>query len=143
MSTLTRTLHRRHTSVPSRRRRRAWAVVATTSATTVAWLAVGPVAGADLRVGEDAGLRTVGLGAVLITTVAAALAGWAALIAAERWSSRPWRTWLLVVAVAFAASCAGPLAMADDRTSALGLVSLHSVAAVTLVAGLAPPARRR
>jgi hypothetical protein len=146
MSVPIRSLHRsldRSGGIPSLRRRRAWAVAATTISTSIAWFAVGPFAGVDLVVGEDADARTIGLGAVLVTTVAAALAGWAALIAVERWTSRPWRSWLALVAVAFAVSCAGPLTMADGRTSALGLISVHSVAAAALAGGMAPTIRRR
>jgi hypothetical protein len=142
MNFMARTLNRPPTIRSSRPRRRSAAVVAATAAATGAWIIVSPVAGIDLRVGSEPDIRTVGVGAVVTAALLAALTGCATLAALERWTARPRRNWLAVVAGGLVLSLAGPLFVAARASSAIGLVALHVVTAAALAAGLAGSADR-
>ena len=141
MSVITRPLDRPPLTRSSRRRRLS-AVAAVAAAATGAWIIISPVAGVDLRVGSEPDIQTVGAGAVVTVAMVAALAGWAVLAVLERWSAHPRRNWLAAVAAGLVLSLAGPLTTATGTASALGLVALHVVTAVTLAAVLAGSARR-
>ena len=109
-------------------------VLAATVAAT-SWTLAVPALGVDLAVGEGDGSRTIGLVSVVVSTLVAALVGWAALVLLGRWS-RGRRTWAWAAATLTVLSLVSPLTMADSAAAALTLSAMHVAVAAVIVPGL-------
>lgn len=125
------------TAAPTRRRHdhRLHTVLGTVAAAAVAWTVLREVADVDLAVTSPSP-TTVGLPAVVATALFVGLAGWGLLVALERWTRRPLRTWRIIAAVGFVLSLAGPIGSAATLPAAGGLITLHVVVAAALLTGL-------
>ena len=108
------------------------------------WLVAVRGAGVRLEVaasGDGPGHGTVGLGAVLVATLAAGLVGWGVLALLTR-TSRPvsqvWapRVWVVLASAATLLSLSSPLTMAASPAAATTLCGMHVVVAAVLVPGL-------
>jgi hypothetical protein len=129
----------------TRTQRRAW------RATTVAgaagtgllmWTLLTKVGGMDLAARTGNTVHHIGPTDVVVTCVIAGLTAWAMLAGLERWTRRPYATYVINGSVALAASLIGPLAGATTGVR-LALIALHvTVGAVLLLAMPAGAARR-
>lgn len=122
--------------------RRARAVILTVCVAAAAWLVMEPLAGIDLRApsfGEGAEGQDIGLLAVVLTSLAASLAAWAALAALERLSKSPGRWWMALTGIVLLVSLTGPTSGTGiDTTVRVMLVVLHLVVGATAVSLLYP-----
>ena len=105
------------------------------------WLVAVPLLSIDLAVqpaggGTQTATQTVAVGAVLATSLTAALLGWALLAVLERWTTRARTTWTAVAAVLLLLSLAGPLTGALTAPAAVALVAMHLVVGAVLILGL-------
>lgn len=125
--------------------RRARAVIVTVGVAAAAWLVMEPLAGIDLRApsfDEAAVGQDIGLLAVVLTSLAASLAAWAALATLERISKRPGRWWMALTGIVLLVSLTGPTSGTGiDTTVRVMLVLLHLVVAATSVSLLYPTIR--
>jgi hypothetical protein len=103
------------------------------------WAIADPVAGVDLTVrqGPDA-IREVGPAAVMLVSVLAGLAAWAALAVLERISSSARRDWTILTVVVLALSLTGPIAAA---TTTAGKAVLAGPCSSKLPPRVPPPSR--
>jgi len=124
--------------------RRALGVAAASAAALIAWAIVDPVGGVRLAVHSGDGTTTIGPVSVLMTSLVTGLLGWACLAVLERVVRRPRLAWTGTAAVSLALSLLGPLGSAVDGASRAGLVGLHIVVGVVLIAvlGGTAPSRR-
>ncbi|WP_214401674.1 DUF6069 family protein [Pseudonocardia lacus] len=127
MTTTTRT------GPPDLRVRRALTVLGAAVAAAGVWAVVRLVGGADLDVATASGPATVGLPAVVLTALAAGLAGWALLAGLERWTRAGHRAWRWVAGVVLAVSLLGPVTTALTWTSLACLVALHVAVGAALL----------
>lgn len=138
MSTPTTEVRRAST----RRRERIIAVAGATVAAALTWLIAGPVVGIELILeGWDGGRMSVTFGLVVVTALAAGLAGWAALAALERLTRRARPIWITVASIALIVSLGAPASYATTTSAAATLITLHLVVAAVLVPALARSAR--
>ncbi len=104
------------------------------------WLASGP-AGVDLQTPESPGsetLRDLPLAVVIVASLGAALLGWVAAVAVERFTLHARTVWT-VLAVAVLAVSFGPVTVLDvDGDAKAWLAILHLAVAVPLVVGFWP-----
>jgi hypothetical protein len=133
MSDMSMPSHGKEEDMANRTRRRLATVALAPAAALGAW-AIARSAGADLAL-ED-GRGSVGPGEVAAAALAAALGAWMAARFLERRVRRPRGWWAFLVSTALSASIIGPSWLADG-TSAVALMALHVVTAVTVAAGLA------
>ena len=107
------------------------------------WLLAVPGLGVDLSVAEfpggPVGDRTVGLGSVISSTIAAGLAGWGLLALLNRWTRGGSRVWTWIAVAVTVLSLGAPLTMAGSAVAALTLGVLHVVVGAVLVPGLTLP----
>ena len=126
---------------PHRVQARGLVVAGAVGAALGGWLVTVPLLGVDLAVkpaggGTQTVTQTVGVGAVLATSLAAALLGWALLAVLERWTTRARTIWTAIAAVLLLLSLAGPLTGALTTPAAVALVALHLVVGAVLILGL-------
>jgi hypothetical protein len=106
--------------------------------TGAAWLA-GRIAAVDYLVVTPLGTREVGLVLTVVATVAAGLAGWAALALLERYTPSARRTWVVLAVIVLIGSIVPVFATPAALATRLALAGLHCVAAAVLIPGLAAP----
>lgn len=124
----------------TRKRRVVTALLAVASALAV-WAVAAALLGVDLSVtmGHGQPPMTIGFGAVAATSLAASLAGWAALAVLERFSDHARAIWTTTAIVVLLASFA-PLTVVDASGAATTtLALLHVVVAIVLILGLTRP----
>ena len=106
------------------------AVVAAPVAALATWVVVTQLLGADLRVSTGGAPETITALPVLVSSAAAALAGWGWLALLERLAPRvATRGWLATAAVVYAGSLVPVVTGAADTASLLGVAALHTVVA--------------
>lgn len=121
MTTLTR----------SRTPRRATVAGVTVLAALAVWVVAVPLIGVDLVV--PAAGSTVGPLAVAVTSLLAALLGWALLAVLERRTSRARRTWTITASVIALLSLAAPLTSGASPAVTATLVAMHVAVAAVLI----------
>lgn len=118
------------------RRRRALTVAGATLAPTAVWL-IARATGTELKVtmaGQPP--MVVNLPFVVVTALAAALAGWGALEVLQRVTSRGRRLWTGIAVAALLVSF-GPVATVETNTAARTFLALmHVAVAAVLIPGL-------
>jgi hypothetical protein len=115
-------------------RRRIATIILAPAAALAAWALI-RLFGIDLVVSTGSG--KVGPLDVVAAAVIAALAGWGAARAIERRSARPRASWSFAASTGLALSVIGPSWLANG-SSAVGLIALHFVTALVVIAGLLP-----
>ncbi|MGF1662212.1 MAG: DUF6069 family protein [Kineosporiaceae bacterium] len=100
------------------------------------WLVAVRVAGVDLVVDAPGqGRQEIGIGVVVLATVAAGLAAWVLLAVLRRVWTHGAETWTVIAAVVTALSLAAPLLSEGTVADRAVLGLMHVVAAVTVVGG--------
>jgi hypothetical protein len=118
----------------TRRRSRLVGVGAAVFGALAIWVAAVPVLGVEPTVESwDGGTMTVGLGLVVITSAAAALAGWATLAALERLARRPGPIWVTGATLALLASLGMPASAAVSTAAMVTLIAMHLVVGAVLI----------
>jgi hypothetical protein len=114
------------------------------AATLAVWAVEAYLLGIDLHARPVPGMEAVVVGApaVAFTTLLAGLAAWALLAILERATPSGRTVWTAAAVVALLISLAGPLGGAVTPRAAIGLASMHLVAAAILIPLLARSARR-
>ncbi len=137
MTTLAKPAHA--TARTSRHRTRATAVAAAILAPTAIWLAAVQLLGVDLQVAQPSGRppAQITLPLVLVTALAASLAGWGLLALLERLTRRARTIWTVTAVVALVASFAPLLAPGTPTTSRVVLGLMHLAVAAILIPALA------
>lgn len=127
----------------SPRRTRLLAVAGAALAALAVWAIADPVAGVDLAVrqGPDATPQEIGPAAVVLVSVLAGLAAWAALAVLERLSSSARRDWTILAVAVLVLSLTGPIAAATTITGKAALAGMHLAVAAVLVPLLARSTR--
>ena len=123
---------RKGIAMTDRSRSRLLTMALTPLAAVAAWGAVRLV-GIDLVL-EDG--KNVGPGNVLFAALVGAVGGWLVVTWLERHSRRPLTAWTFFGSTALAVSMLGP-AWRADGSSAVGLMALHIVTGVVVIAGFA------
>ncbi len=123
--------------------RRTLAVLLAIVATLVVWAIEAYVFGIDLQARPVPGAppQAVGAPGVASATLLAGLVAWALLAILERVTPSGRTVWVAVAVVALLASLAAPLGGAITGTAAIGLATMHVVAAAILIPLLARSAR--
>jgi|SRR5215218_9219748 len=121
------------------RRRRATAVLAAVLAPAAIWLVAVPLLGVDLQVAQPSGRAPaqITLPLVLVTALAASLAGWGLLALLERLTRRARTIWTATAVVALVVSFAPLLAPGTSTTARIVLALLHLTVAAILIPALA------
>jgi hypothetical protein len=129
----------RATPAAIRRRTRAAAVGAAVLAPAAIWLIAVPLLGIDLRVVQASGKppAEITLPMVLVTALAASLAGWGLLALLERLTRRARAVWTASAAVALVVSFVPLLTPGTSATSRTVLAVLHLTVAAILIPYLA------
>jgi hypothetical protein len=123
------------------RRRRALTVGAATAAAAAVWL-VARTAGAEPTVTLGAyAPMTIGLPTVLLTALAAALAGWIAVSVLQRLTRHARGLWPAVALVTLTASFLPILSAQADGATRVALATMHIAVAAVLIPGLLPDPR--
>jgi hypothetical protein len=122
---------------------RALAVLLAIVATLAVWAVEAYLLGIDLhaRPVPGAAVVIVGAPAVAFLTLLGGLAAWALLAILERVTPSGRTVWIAAAVVALLISLAGPLGGAVTAQAAIGLASMHLVAAAILIPLLARSAR--
>ncbi|GAA0284365.1 hypothetical protein GCM10009539_85670 [Cryptosporangium japonicum] len=109
-------------------------MVGATLAALAGWVVIGPIAGADLVVeGNNGRTITVGVGPVIVLSMAAGLVAWALLALLERFTTRARAIWVVLAVIGLLLSFA-PLTGSDASTGTrAGLAALHLVVAAVLI----------
>ena len=128
----------------SRTQSRAAAVALATFLPVATWVIAVPLSGValDVPLREAAGTHPIGLPAVLVTALAAALAGWTLLVVLERvtrWAAPIWTVSALAV---LAVSFVPLLDAAMPAGTAITFAIMRLVLAGVLIAGLIGPGQR-
>jgi predicted Co/Zn/Cd cation transporter (cation efflux family) len=125
-----------------RRRWRAGVVVAAVLLALLTWLVANLIDASPIQVRmQDEVVGITGV-SVLMTSVLAALAGWALLALLERLSPAGRRIWTAIAVVVLLLSLIAPLSYGIGAASKWSLVALHVVTGLVLIAGL-PRSRAR
>jgi hypothetical protein len=120
------------------RRRRALTVAGATAAAMAVWL-VARAAGTEPTVTmRGQAPMVIGLPIVVVTALAASLAGWIAVSALERLIRQPRPWWPAVALAALAASFLPILSGQADGATRITLTMLHIAVAAVLIPGLFP-----
>ena len=107
-----------------------------------AWFLLAEAAGLDLIARTPTSTSRVGPFAVVMAALIAGFAGWGLLALLERVSSGPARTiWTVIAAAVLLLSLLGPLG-GVGAAAVMGLMCLHLVVGLVLIAGLPRPATR-
>ncbi|GAA4415238.1 hypothetical protein GCM10023169_01370 [Georgenia halophila] len=107
----------------------------------VVWLIAVPLLDIEILTGSPDGGSVVGPGAVLVSGIAASLAGWCVLALLERFTARPRRTWTIVALAVLVLSMSGPLMETQSTAAAATLVAMHLAVAAVAIPLLAATAR--
>ena len=120
-----------------RARRRAVVVAGAVAAALGVWLVAVPLLGVDLQVQPNGGrAQAVGVGEVVVASLAAALLGWALLALLERRTARALTLWTLAAVAVLLLSLGAPLTTARTASAAIVLVALHLTVAAVVIVGL-------
>lgn len=119
--------------------RRATAVLAAVLATGAIWLVAVPLLGVDLQVAQPSGRAPaeVTLPLVIVTALAASVAGWGLLALLERLTHRARTIWTSTAAVALVVSFTPLLAPGTPTAARTVLALLHLTVAAILIPALA------
>ena len=130
------------TPAPSTLRRRALGVAAAVVACLAIW-SIGALAGVDYTVESPGQPATdIGLGAIFVVALGAALLGWAALALLERFAPRVARpVWISLATVVTLLSFVPVLSVEATGGAKLALGATHVAVAVALIALLPRPRR--
>jgi hypothetical protein len=134
---MTETLRQTNPRTASRTAARAAVVAAAAAAAIVVYAVAVPLLGLDVRVPAGPGSAdTVGLGwePVIVTAVAAALAGWGLLAVLERFTRRARAVWTAVAVAVYLLTL--PYLPSFSATERVVLALIHTALAVVLVVGL-------
>lgn len=113
---------------------RALGVVGAVSAALAVWAVSGPMLGNDLLVQPgSASPQTVGLGAVVGSSLIASLLGWALLAVLERFTSRATTVWTAVAIVVLVLSLAGPFTAGTTTAAIATLALMHLAVGAVLI----------
>lgn len=123
----------------TRRRTRVTAVGAALLAPAAIWLVAVPLVGVDLQVAQPSGRAPaeITLPLVLVTALAASLAGWGLLALLERLTRRARAIWTATAVVALVVSFAPLLGPGTPTASRIVLALLHLTVAAILIPALA------
>ncbi|MEU8223917.1 DUF6069 family protein [Kribbella sp. NPDC048915] len=99
------------------------------------WLVLGPLAGISLDA-RQGGTQHIGAGAIAVSTVVVAFAGWGLLAILERRTPRAQNIWTLIAAIVCTTSLFSPLDSGIGLGAKLGLASLHLVVGAVVIFGL-------
>lgn len=123
---------------------RALTILLAVAATLAVWAIEAGLLGIDLHARPVPGAVAVVVGppAVGFTTLLAGLAAWALLAILERVTPSARTVWIVAAVVALMISLAGPLGGAVTTRAAIGLATMHLVAAAILIPILARSARQ-
>ncbi len=113
-------------------RKRASTAAAAVLAAIAGWAVAGPLAGVHLAAGST---KHIGVAAVIITALIAALVAWGLLALLERFTPRARTIWTVVAAVVLVVSLSGPLG-APTAAAGLCLAGLHLMVGGIIIAGL-------
>ncbi|HZX02758.1 DUF6069 family protein [Kribbella sp.] len=105
------------------------------------WSLLVPLGGLTLSARQD-GVQHIGAAAVVISTAAIALLGWALLAILERRTPRARTIWTVIATIVCLISLASPLINGIGPGAKLGLASLHLIVGATVVLGLRRTVRR-
>ncbi|MDP9398090.1 MAG: DUF6069 family protein [Actinomycetota bacterium] len=120
----------------TRARTRVLAVLGATAAALGIWV-LAEALGVDLAVQLRPGsVEAVGPAAVLLSSLVAALAGWAALAVLERLVAWARTAWTVLALLVLAASMVGPLAGGTSTAAKAALAGMHLAVAAVLVPAL-------
>lgn len=124
--------------ISATRRRRATAALAAVLAPAAIWLVAVPLVGVDLQVAQPSGRAPaeITLPLVLVTALAASLAGWGLLALLERLTPRARTIWT-ATAVALVVSFAPLLGPGTPTASRIVLALMHLAVAAILIPALA------
>lgn len=111
-------------------------MAAAVAGTAAVWLVAHAGFSVDVQAESGGTVQTVGLPAVVVATLVAGLAAWGLLAVLERRAAKPARLFVIIALVALVLSMGGPLGGRTGAAKAV-LVSLHLMAALILVPGLA------
>ncbi|HJV12633.1 MAG TPA: DUF6069 family protein [Propionibacteriaceae bacterium] len=135
------------TPITSPRRARALAVMAATLTALAVWLITDPLLGNDIYAPAAPGseqLMPITAALVAITSLVAALAGWALLALLERFTARARTIWTVIALVFALLSLAGPMSALPSTSGAdaLALAFMHVAVTVVLIPFLASTSPR-
>ena len=131
---MTITANKPVTRVPGKSR---LAVVgATSAAALVAWAALSPLAGIDLKAEQGTSTIDVTGASVFVAATAMAFAGWCLLALLERRTVNARKIWTILAAAACILSLGSPLVGGIGLGAKLGLASLHLIVGAVVIAGL-------
>lgn len=117
-------------------RNRILATGAAVLAAVAVWVVEVPVLGLTLATQfGNAAPMTVGLSAVIVSSLVGALAGWGFLALLEWRTSRPMTLWTGIAIVVLIASLAMPLAFGATMTAKLALPLMHLAVGSVLITG--------
>ena len=120
----------------TRARIRFLAVLGATAAASGVWV-LAEALGVDLAVQRRPGsIEPVGPAAVLLSSLVAALAGWAALAVLEHVVARARTAWTGLALLVLVASMVGPLAGGTSTAAKAALAGMHLAVAAVLVPAL-------
>jgi hypothetical protein len=139
MTTTIKTTGTTGTAPAARRRARGRAVVVAgaVAAALGVWLVAVPLLGVDLQVQPNGGrAQAVGVGEVVVASLAAALLGWALLALLERRTARALTLWTSAAVAVLLLSLGAPLTAARTASAAIVLVALHLTVAAVVIVGL-------
>jgi Family of unknown function (DUF6069) len=119
--------------------RRAAAVLAAILAPAAIWLVAVPLLGVDLQVAQPSGRAPaeITLPLVIVTALAASLAGWGLLALLERLTHRARTIWTSTAVVALVVSFAPLLGPGTPTAARIVLALLHLTVAAILIPALA------
>lgn len=125
--------------ISATRRRRATAALAAVLAPAAIWLVAVPLVGVDLQVAQPSGRAPaeITLPLVLVTALAASLAGWGLLALLERLTPRARTIWTATAVVALVVSFAPLLGPGTPTASRIVLALMHLAVAAILIPALA------
>jgi hypothetical protein len=123
-----------------RTRARMLTVLAAAFSAVLGWVIAVQVLGVELVVAVGATEQSVGLIAVVSTSVLAGLAGWALLALLERRTARAKFAWTITAVTVLVLSMAGPLGASSMQAMAT-LIALHVAVGGVLIAGLRASSR--
>jgi len=117
-------------------------VLGSALAAAAVWLVAHGAVGADLAVRQGDGTQPVGLFAVVVVGLLAALLGWALLAGLSRMLRRGRQVWTVTALGVFVVSLLGPLSGVDGATVGW-LVLMHTAVAAVVIPGLLVTTGRR
>ncbi|MPZ59763.1 MAG: hypothetical protein GEU93_00425 [Propionibacteriales bacterium] len=103
----------------------------------MAYLITVPLLGIELAVAMNGqSPMTIGLLPVVVSSLVAALAGWAALAGLERLTARARPIWAVIAVLALLVSLVPPVSMGESWSARVALSAMHILVAAVLIPGL-------